>query len=87
MFIFSLNTGIYCIHLYLLLYRFPSDADFRKKWCEVLGVDHGAKWHRVCSDHFLKENYVPGINRRLLHRKTIPQPYDKKCDQNGFPNK
>lgn len=71
----------------------------RKKWLEVLKIDHTSKWQHVCSDHFLKENYVPGLKKSLLYRNTIPQPYDQKCDQkcdhkcdqkcdqNGVPNK
>jgi len=54
----------------------------KRKWLKVFRIDHCHDGQRICSDHFLKENYKSGIKRFLLYN-AIPQPYD----QNGFPSK
>jgi len=54
----------------------------RKKWLQVFGIDSCDDWQRICSDHFLDENYGPGNNRLLSN--TIPQPYDRNSNRNGF---
>lgn len=58
----------------------------RKKWLNVIGIDHCYDWQRICSDHFIDENYRPGKKRYLLPN-TIPQPYDKNYNANGVPSK
>lgn len=64
--------------------RFPKDENLRKIWIEVLGIDNYCRdWQRVCSDHFLVENFGPGTERPKLLQNSIPQPYY----QEGFPNK
>ncbi|CAI6373257.1 unnamed protein product [Macrosiphum euphorbiae] len=59
----------------------PKNAYMRRKWLKVLGIDRCHDWQRVCSDHFLEENYKPG-KKRYLFPNTIPQP----CERNGFPS-
>jgi len=59
----------------------------RSKWLKALGMDNCFDWHRVCSDHFLQENYVKTGRKRHLYRCTIPQPYDQQFDNNGYLNK
>ncbi|XP_008185080.1 uncharacterized protein LOC100573579 isoform X2 [Acyrthosiphon pisum] len=53
----------------------------RREWFKVLGIDRCHDWQRICSDHFLEENYKPG-KKRFLFSNAIPQPYDR----NGFPS-
>jgi len=47
-------------------------------------INHIKNQNRICSDHFLEENYRPG-KKRFLYKNTLPQPYDQKCFENGFP--
>ncbi|XP_015373933.1 PREDICTED: uncharacterized protein LOC107168897 isoform X2 [Diuraphis noxia] len=65
----------------VLYHGFPKNEQLRRIWLKVLGFDHCYDWQRICSDHFLDENYRPGKKRYLLPN-TIPQPYDKNCDAN-----
>ncbi|XP_060856641.1 uncharacterized protein LOC132934349 isoform X2 [Metopolophium dirhodum] len=51
----------------------------KRKWLQIFGIDRCHDWQRICSDHFLEENYKPG-KKRFLFSNTIPQPYDR----NGF---
>ncbi|XP_060873371.1 uncharacterized protein LOC132947174 isoform X2 [Metopolophium dirhodum] len=60
---------------------FPKNENRRREWFKVLGIDCCHKWQRICSDHFLEENYKPG-KKRFLFSNAIPQPYDR----NGFPS-
>ncbi|KAL5238924.1 hypothetical protein ACI65C_006334 [Semiaphis heraclei] len=64
---------------------FPKNEYMRKKWLNVIGIDHCYDWQRICSDHFIDENYRPGKKRYLLPN-TIPQPYDKNYNANGVPS-
>jgi len=32
----------------------------KRKWLKVFGIDYCHDWQRICSDHFLEENYMPG---------------------------
>ncbi|XP_060857552.1 uncharacterized protein LOC132935110 [Metopolophium dirhodum] len=59
----------------------PKNEHMRRKWLKVFGIDRCHDWQRICSDHFLEENYKPG-KKRFLFSNTIPQPYDR----NGFPS-
>ncbi|XP_029341244.1 uncharacterized protein LOC115033205 [Acyrthosiphon pisum] len=59
----------------------PKDAYIRREWLKVFGIDRCYDWQRICSDHFLEENYKPG--QKQLYSNAIPQPYDR----NGFRSK
>ncbi|XP_016664040.1 uncharacterized protein LOC100573191 [Acyrthosiphon pisum] len=62
----------------VIYHGIPKDAYIRRKWLNVFGIDRCYDWQRVCSDHFLEENYKPGIKRFLLSN-AIPQPYDRNA--------
>ncbi|CAI6372890.1 unnamed protein product [Macrosiphum euphorbiae] len=66
----------------VIFHGITKNAYMRRKWLKVLGIDRCYDWQRICSEHFLEENYKPG-KKRLLFSNAIPQPYDK----NGFPSK
>jgi len=57
----------------LICYRFPKNGYRRRKWLKVYGLDSCYDWHRLCSDHFLKEDYKPG-QKRFLKKNISPQP-------------
>ncbi|XP_060872915.1 uncharacterized protein LOC132946837 isoform X4 [Metopolophium dirhodum] len=59
-------------------HMFPKNEYQRREWLKVYGIDHCNDSHRICSDHFLKENYRTG-RKRYLKKDTIPQGYDKNC--------
>ncbi|XP_016661573.1 uncharacterized protein LOC107884306 [Acyrthosiphon pisum] len=61
-------------------HRFPKNEFQKRKWLEAIGIDRCNEWQRVCSDHFLEENYRR--DSRFLLPNAIPQPYDR----NGFPS-
>ncbi|XP_060857297.1 uncharacterized protein LOC132934904 [Metopolophium dirhodum] len=65
----------------VIYHGIPKNAYMRRKWLKVFGIDRCHDWQRICSDHFLKENYRPG-KKRFLFSNAIPQPYDR----NGFPS-
>ncbi|CAI6376020.1 unnamed protein product [Macrosiphum euphorbiae] len=65
----------------VIYHGIPKNAYMRRKWLKVFGIDRCHDWQRICSDHFLEENYKPG-KKRFLFSNAIPQPYD----QNGFPS-
>jgi len=48
----------------------------KRKWLKVLGIVRCHDWHKIYSDHFLEENYKPGL-KRFLFSNAIPQPYDR----------
>ncbi|CAI6374805.1 unnamed protein product [Macrosiphum euphorbiae] len=58
---------------------FPKNDNLSREWLKVLGIDRCHKWQRVCSNHFIEENYRTGKKRFLLPN-AIPQPYNR----NGF---
>ncbi|XP_060858451.1 uncharacterized protein LOC132935837 [Metopolophium dirhodum] len=64
----------------VMYHGIPKNPYMRRRWLKVFGIDRCHDWQRICSDHFLEENYKPG-NKRFLFSNTIPQPYDP----NGFP--
>ncbi|XP_060857813.1 uncharacterized protein LOC132935315 [Metopolophium dirhodum] len=66
----------------VIYHGIPKDECMRRRWLKVYGIDRCFDWHRICSDHFLEENYKPG-KKRFLFSNTIPQPYNR----NGFPSK
>ncbi|XP_003240553.1 uncharacterized protein LOC100574165 [Acyrthosiphon pisum] len=65
----------------IFYHRIHKNEYLRKKWLKVFGIYRCHYWQRVCSDHFLEENYKPG-KKRFLFSNNIPQPYDR----NGFPS-
>ncbi|XP_003242833.1 uncharacterized protein LOC100572541 isoform X2 [Acyrthosiphon pisum] len=65
----------------VIYHGIPKNAFMRRKWLKVIGIDHCHDWQRICSDHFLEENYKPG-KKRFLFSNAIPQPYKR----NGFPS-
>ncbi|CAI6360447.1 unnamed protein product [Macrosiphum euphorbiae] len=60
---------------------FPKNDNLRREWFKVLGIDRCHKWQRICSNHFIEENYKTGKKRYLLPN-AIPQPNNR----NGFPS-
>ncbi|XP_016663745.1 uncharacterized protein LOC100571852 isoform X2 [Acyrthosiphon pisum] len=68
-------------HRAVIYHGFPKDPCMRRKWLRVFGIDRCYDWQRICSDHFLEENYKPG-KKKFLFSNAIPQPYH----QNGFPS-
>ncbi|KAL5233761.1 hypothetical protein ACI65C_001171 [Semiaphis heraclei] len=68
----------------VMYHAFPKNDYRRRKWLKVLGLDGCYDWHRVCSDHFLEENYKPG-GKRLLKKNAVPQPL-QNFDGIGFPS-
>eukprot|EP00102_Acyrthosiphon_pisum_P026277 XP_016663487.1 PREDICTED: uncharacterized protein LOC100573547 [Acyrthosiphon pisum] len=69
----------------VIYHAFPKNEERRKEWLKMYGIGRCYEWHRICSDHFLEENYKPGP-RRILNKNTIPQPYNKNNEENGFPS-
>ncbi|XP_060873450.1 uncharacterized protein LOC132947226 [Metopolophium dirhodum] len=65
----------------VLYHGFPKNEYMKRKWLKVFGINHCHDGQRICSDHFLKENYKSGRRRFLLYN-AIPQPYNR----NGFPS-
>lgn len=59
------------------IFRLPKDADKRKKWKEILGLDESVSTSIfVCSDHFKSKDYkmTPSGFKRL-NTNALPQPY------------
>ncbi|XP_003245120.2 uncharacterized protein LOC100570263 [Acyrthosiphon pisum] len=59
-------------------HSFPRNEYLRREWLNVYGIDHCNDTDRICSDHFLEENYRTG-RKKYLKKDTIPQGYDKNC--------
>ncbi|CAI6348476.1 unnamed protein product [Macrosiphum euphorbiae] len=64
----------------VLYHGFPKNQYMKRKWLKVIRIDRGHDGPKICSDHFLPEQYRPG-KRRFLSYGAVPQPYD----QNGYP--
>ncbi|XP_060872242.1 uncharacterized protein LOC132946323 isoform X3 [Metopolophium dirhodum] len=69
----------------VIYHTFPKNEYRKRKWLKMYGIGRCYDWHRICSDHFLEENYRPGP-KRFLNKNTIPQPYNKNNEENGFPS-
>lgn len=77
----SINTR--CNRPDVIYHSIPKNEHRRKKWLRVLGIDHCSDWHRVCSDHFLAQDYKPG-GRKTLWPNAIPQSVDQNYEENGL---
>ncbi|CAI6358529.1 unnamed protein product [Macrosiphum euphorbiae] len=78
------NTNTKLTRPEVIYHQFPNNQYSRKKWLKVCRLDHLYKFQRVCSDHFLKEQYSRQGNKRLLFKSAIPQPYVRSGNGNGF---
>ncbi|VVC31459.1 Hypothetical protein CINCED_3A012491 [Cinara cedri] len=66
-------------------HTFPRNLVRRNQWVEHLKVGKCFDWQRICSDHFLDEDFKPG-DKRLLRSNAIPKlPNNEIYENNESP--
>ncbi|XP_051169076.1 uncharacterized protein LOC127286627 [Leptopilina boulardi] len=70
------NSNKQCKKRKLTMHRFPKDPSIRKEWIKILQLNGMATFtdrHRVCSEHFLKQDIDRSSSFRIrLRKNAIP---------------
>lgn len=64
----------------MINFRFPEAVEYRKKWMNILGLKLHVPSHRLCTDHFTRDQFkkIAKKRNRLI---SAAVPFVDKCEQ------